>query len=269
LAAADRVVLAPIRARFGARLRGLICGSAPLSPETQGFFHMLKVPVYQGYGLTETTALCTLDVMGGVDPGRVGPALAGVEMRLSSEGEIETRGPHVFAGYWGRPQATQQAFSADGWLRTGDLGDVDEVGRWRIHGRRSALLVLASGHNVGPEPLEEALRVALVEALGAELADAQVLVVGHGRPHASALIAWPTGTLVDSQVAPVLAALNAGLESKRRVRRFALLPEPFTCENGLLTANLKPRRSAIVERYAERIEALYLRDEEASPVAAR
>ena len=90
--------MAPIRARFGPRLRGLICGSAPLSPETQSFFHAVGVPVYQGYGLTETSALCTLYRPGLIRPGAVGPALPGVELRLNPEGEIETRGPHVFSG---------------------------------------------------------------------------------------------------------------------------------------------------------------------------
>lgn len=258
LAAADRAVFAPIRARFGSRLRGVICGSAPLSPETQGFFHMIGVPVYQGYGLTETSALCTLDTMGNIQPGRVGPALSDVEMRCSPDGEIETRGPHVFVGYWGRPGATREAFTEDGWFRTGDLGDVDAEGRWRIGGRQSAMLVLASGHNVPPEPLEEALRVALLDALGSRAQDAQVIVVGHGRPHASALIA--STELRESEVAGVLAELNAGLEPKRRLHRFALVSEAFSSENGLLTTNLKPRRRAIAERHAEAIDALYARE---------
>src|SRR5690606_6913565 len=120
----------------------------------QRFFRLLGVEVYQGYGLTETTALCTLDVEGGVRPGWVGPPLPGVEMRRSPEGEVETRGPHVFAGYWRDPEASAALTTPDGWMRTGDLGDVDEAGRWRILGRRSAQIALMSGYKVEPEPLE-------------------------------------------------------------------------------------------------------------------
>ena len=266
LALAERLLFRKVRARFGPRLRGLICGSAPLSPETQGFFHMLGVPVYQGYGLTETSALCTLDREGEILPGRVGPALPDVEMRRAETGEIETRGPHVFAGYWGQPAATAEAFSAEGWFKTGDLGDVDAFGRWRIGGRQSAMLVLSSGHNLPPEPLEEVLRAALIEQLGPELADVQVLVVGHGHPHAAALVAWPSGTLTPSQVHEVLDRLNSALEPKRRLHRAAVLSEPFSPENGLLTQNLKPRRGAIAARYADVIEHLYTTSEPALAV---
>ncbi len=266
LAAAERILFRKVRARFGPRLRGLICGSAPLSPETQGFFHMLGVPVYQGYGLTETSALCTLDRQGEIEVGRVGPALPEVEMRRSSEGEIETRGPHVFVGYWGQPTATAEAFTPDGWFKTGDLGDADPRGRWRIGGRQSAVLVLSTGHNVPPEPLEEALRAALIERLGPELADVQVLVVGHGHPHAAALVAWPSGQLTPSQVHEVLDQLNPSLEPKQRLHRAGVLSEPFTPENGLLTQNLKPRRGAIAARYADVIEHLYTTSESALAV---
>ncbi|MGE0708735.1 MAG: AMP-binding protein [Planctomycetota bacterium] len=269
LAAAEALLFKRVRARFGPRLRGLICGSAPLSPATQGFFELVGVPVYQGYGLTETTALCTLDLEGKVLAGRVGPALPGVALRRSPEGEVETRGPHVFAGYWGRPDATLAAFTRDGWLRTGDLGDVDAEGRWRIVGRKSAMLVLASGHNLAPEPLEEELRAALVSTLGPAWADLGVVVVGHGRPHAAALIAPPpdSPSLDPARLDAALAAFNQGVEPKRRVFRCAVLPEPLSAEGGLLTANLKPRRAEIAARYAELIEGLYARGG-AAPMAA-
>lgn len=257
LKVADRVLFAPIRARFGDRLRGIICGSAPLAQETQDFYRMLGVEIYQGYGLTETTALCTLDAEGAVRPGWVGPALPGVEMRRSDAGEIETRGPHIFAGYWGRPQPTQDAFTDDGWFRTGDLGEVDALERWRISGRQSAVLVLRTGHNVAPEPLEEALRQALVDDLGPALADAQVVILGHGQPHLIALLAAPEGDLPEARIRDTLTRLNPTLPKPKQIHRFQVLEEPFSNENGLLTANLKLRRKAIAERYADAIQALY------------
>ncbi len=266
LALADRLLFVPLRARFGPRLKALICGSAPLGEETQRFFRMAGLPVFQAYGLTETTALCTLDVEGQVRTGWVGPALPDVELRRSEEGEVLTRGPHVFCGYWGRPEETAEAFAGDGWLRTGDLGQVDGSGRWRIEGRRSALIVLQTGHKVPPEPLEEALRRALAE-VSAALADAQVIALGHGRSFVSALLTPPEhGTLSEEQVERALAALDPTLAPYRRVRRFAVLPERFSVHNGLLTSNLKLRRREIATRYAALIDELYAR--EAAPVAA-
>lgn len=265
LAAARRTVLKPIRARFGPRLRGLICGSAPLSPETQAFFHALGVPVYQGYGLTETSALCTLDRPGQIRPGAVGPALPGVEMRRSEAGEIETRGPHVFTGYWGRPEATQAAFTADGWFKTGDAGEQDARGRWEIGGRLSALLVLSTGHNLPPEPLEAELAERLSAALGPGYDELLVCVVGHGRPHAAALVAYP-GDLPSQVLERVLSELNAGLPPKARLHAHLHLRETWSPDGGQLTTNLKLRRREISARYAEVIAGLY--SERRAPVGS-
>lgn len=265
LATARKTVLAPIRARFGPRLRGLICGSAPLSPETQSFFHAVGVPVYQGYGLTETSALCTLDRPGQIRPGAVGPALPGVELRLSPEGEIETRGPHVFSGYWGRPEATQAAFTRDGWFRTGDAGACDAAGRWEIGGRLSALLVLSTGHNLAPEPLEAALSERLNEALGPGYEELLVCVVGHGQPHPAALVAYP-GDLPPGSLERALEELNADLPPKARVYAQLHLREAWSPDAGQLTTNMKLRRREITARYASAIEGLY--GERRAPVAA-
>lgn len=256
LAAARRTVLAPIRARFGPRLRGLICGSAPLSAETQSFFHALGVPVYQGYGLTETSALCTLDRPGQIRAGAVGPALPGVELRLSPTGEIETRGPHVFSGYWGRPEATFGAFTRDGWFKTGDAGSCDAAGRWEIGGRLSALLVLSTGHNLPPEPIEAELTRLLLEELGPGHQELLVCVVGHGQAHASALIAFPR-ELSPPALSRVLAELNAGLPPKARIHAHLQLRETWSAEEGQLTTNMKLRRREINARYASAITGLY------------
>jgi long-chain acyl-CoA synthetase len=250
----DRLVLSlgrwllfgAVRARFGPRLKGLICGSAPLAPETQSFFRMLGVEVYQAYGLTETTALCTLDRPLDARPGTVGVALPGVAMRTSREGEVQTQGPHVFTGYWRQPEATQEVMTADGWFKTGDLGAMDEAdGRWSIEGRKTALLVLQSGINVPPEPIEDALRL----RLGGE---AQVLLVGHGHAHLAALVAGAEASEVEAAV----ATLNETLPGPRRIKAWAALEEPWTVDSGLLTTNLKLRRRLIAERHAARIEAL-------------
>ena len=246
LSIAERLVFSAIRMKIGPNLRALICGSAPLAKETQLFFMMLGLPVLQVYGLTETTAICTMDHPHHVTAGRVGPAIPGVEMRLGENDEILVRGPNIFPGYWNRPAETQAVF-ADGWFRTGDQGEVDAAGNWAIAGRIKNLIIPASGHNIAPEPIEEMIRKALPAAN-------QVMVVGNERSHLAAIL---TGELGREEIQAVLEKVNAGLPHYKRVRGFHISAEPFTIENGLLTANGKFKRAAILARYREEIEAIY------------
>ncbi len=246
LGLASALIFPAIRRAFGPNLRALICGSAPLAVETQRFFQMLGIPVLQVYGLTETTAICTMDDPHAVEPGYVGPAIPGIEMRLGECDEILVRGPNIFPGYWNRPEETARVLR-DGWFHTGDQGEVNARGNWRIFGRVKNILVLASGHNVAPEPLEDEL---LRRLEGAQ----QVVLVGHGHSY---LVALVTGSVRPEQVEQALAAMNAALPHYKQIRAFALLPEPFTIENGLLTANGKLRRDAVLTRYAAQIEAAY------------
>ena len=157
LGLANVAVFPTIRKKMmGPNLKALICGSAPLNVETQLYFMMLGIPVLQVYGLTETTAICTMDEPGHVEPGRVGPAIKGIEMKLGEDEEIIVRGPNIFPGYWNRPAETAKVLH-DGWFHTGDQGEVDAAGNWRIIGRIKNLIILGSGHNIAPEPIEEEL----------------------------------------------------------------------------------------------------------------
>ena len=247
---ADSLMFPAIRESIGANLKALISGSAPLSPETQQFFMMLGIPVLQAYGLTETTAICTLDVPGHVEPGRVGPAIPGIEMSLGENGEILVRGPNVFPGYWQRPEATAKALEG-GWFHTGDQGERDANGNWRISGRLKNLIILNSGHNIAPEPLEDALAHELPEA-------AQVVIVGNERSFLAALVtAQPANGLKAERVQAALDAANAGLPHYKTIRAFHIVPEPLTIESGMLTANGKLKRDAIVARFAAEIERLF------------
>lgn len=246
LALARALVFRVIRKKIGPKLRVLICGSAPLAKETQLFFMMLGLPVLQVYGLTETTAICTMDEPGHVVPGKVGPAIPGIEMRLGPENEILVRGPNIFPGYWNRPKETADAF-IEGWFRTGDQGDVDAAGNWNIVGRLKNLIIPASGHNVAPEPVEEMLLKALP---GAQ----HVVLVGNGRTFLAAII---TGKVTREQVDDAFAKVNAQLPHYKRIRAFHISDEPFSIENGLLAANGKLRREAIASRFQAQIEELY------------
>ncbi len=152
LAFARRAIFPNIRKRIGPNLKALICGSAPLARETQMFFQMIGIPVLQVYGLTETTAICTMDDPQRVEAGRVGPAIPGIEMKIAENGEILVQGPNVFPGYWQRPEETAKAMDG-GWFHTGDQGEVDAKGKWRVTGRLKNLIILNSGHNVAPEPI--------------------------------------------------------------------------------------------------------------------
>jgi long-chain acyl-CoA synthetase len=246
LAIARKAMFPSIRKKLGEDLRALICGSAPLSRETQLFFEMLGLSVLQVYGLTETTAICTMDRPGEVEAGRVGRAIEGIEMRAREGGEILVRGPHVFAGYWNRPEATASAF-VDGWFRTGDTGDVDATGNWRVLGRLKNIVVLSSGHNVAPEPIEERLHALLPEA-------SQIVVIGSGRPHLAVIV---TGEVEPEEVESALEMLN--LSNHPKVRSSIIVPSPFSIESGLVTANGKLRREMIATRLASEIDELYKR----------
>jgi long-chain acyl-CoA synthetase len=247
LAVAGAMVFPTIRKKMiGSRLKALICGSAPLSAETQLYFMMLGIPVLQVYGLTETTAICTMDDPGHVEPGRVGPAIDGVEMKLGENEEIVVRGPNVFPGYWNRPQETAKALR-DGWFHTGDQGEVNAAGNWRIVGRIKNLIILGSGHNISPEPIEEEI---LANLPGAQ----QVVLMGNGRGYLSAVV---TGAVTRDRVQAALDAVNPGLPHYKQVRAFHVSSEPFSIENGLLTANGKLKRDLIAARLKDEIEDMY------------
>jgi len=246
LAAANALVFPKIRKTIGLRLRALICGSAPLAVETQLFFIMLGLPVLQVYGLTETTAICTMDDPRHVEPGKVGPAIPEVEMRLGDNDEILVRGPNIFPGYWQRPQESANAL-AGGWFHTGDQGLVDASGNWQVVGRLKNLLILNSGHNIAPEPIEEML---LRQIPGAQ----QVVLMGNGRGYVTAIV---TGNVKQADVQSALDAVNPQLPHYKRVHAFHVHAEPFSIENGLLTANGKLKRDAIAQRLQAEIEDLY------------
>ncbi|MGB6483870.1 MAG: AMP-binding protein [Candidatus Acidiferrales bacterium] len=251
LTLAKMLIFPTVRKGMGPNLKALICGSAPLSVETPKFFMMLGIPVLQAYGLTETTAICTLDDPAFVEPGYVGPAIPGIEMKLGENQEILVRGPNIFSGYWNRPEETTKALR-DGWFHTGDQGEMNSRGNWKITGRIKNLIILNSGHNIAPEPLEE--------ELASHLPGAQVMLAGNGHSYLVALVAANSG-VTDARVGATLEKVNARLPHYRQIRAFHRIAEPFTIESGMLTANGKLKRDVIAAHFATQIEQLYRKRE--------
>jgi long-chain acyl-CoA synthetase len=247
LALGRKLIFSKIKERFGPNLRALICGSAPLPPETQNFFGMLGVPVLQVYGLTETTGICTMDDPNRtVDTGHVGPSIEGIEMKIAENEEIVVRGPNVFPGYWNREEETARVVDG-GWLHTGDQGEKNAHGNWRIIGRVKNLIILNSGHKIPPEPMEDKLAQLLPTAQ-------HIVIVGNGRGYLCALI---TGPVDRGAVQSAIDAANSALPHYRQIRNFTVLSESLTPDNGLLTAMGKLRRAAINARFARQIDAMY------------
>jgi long-chain acyl-CoA synthetase len=247
LGLARRLVFPAIRKKMiGKNLKALICGSAPLSAETQLYFMMLGIRVLQVYGLTETTAICTMDDPNHVEVGRVGPAIPGMEMKLGENDEIIVRGPNIFLAYWNRPEQTAEALRG-GWFHTGDQGEVNASGTWRITGRIKNLVVLGSGHKISPEPIESAIAKLLPEAQ-------QVVVVGNGRGYLSVLV---TGSVTPEKVQAALDTVSADLPHYKQVRAFRIVAEAFSIENGTLTVNGKLKRDMISARMGNEIEEMY------------
>jgi len=265
----ERLVRSRVRARFGGRIKALVSGGAPLSPEVGRFFLALGLPVLQGYGQTEASPVITCNPPGACKIDTVGPPLEGVELRIAEDGEILVRGPNVMKGYWKDETATLQALR-DGWLHTGDVGEIDAQGYLRITDRKKDIIVNSGGDNISPLRVEAALTF--------EPEIAQAVVYGDRRPYLVALIvpdlefakgfAATNGVgadlarLVDhagfrSALAAAVERANRHLSPIERVRRFDLLSEPLTIENGFVTPTLKIKRQLVVERFRDRFERLY------------
>ncbi|MFI9805887.1 AMP-dependent synthetase/ligase [Streptomyces sp. NPDC052301] len=267
----DLLVYRRIRRELGGRMRYAISGGSPLDRNLNLFFHAAGIVVYEGYGLTETSAAATIVPPLSPRPGTVGLPVPGVAVRIADDGEVLIRGGVVFGSYWNNPVATD-AVLADGWFATGDLGVLDEDGYLTITGRKKDILVTSGGKNVSPAVLEDRLR--------SRSPVGQCVVVGDNRPFVAALITldpeavahWlsvrklppdtPLSELIhdDRMRAEVQRAVDYANEAVSRaesVRAFALVEGEFTEENGLLTPSLKVKRHAVTAAYAEEIEALY------------
>ena len=267
----DRLVYARLRGAVGGRAEYAVSGGAPLGERLGHFFRGAGITVLEGYGLTESCAAATVNRPDHMKIGTVGQPLPGVSVKIADDGEIFLGGPTIFAGYWRNEAATAEVM-ADGWLRTGDIGEVDEDGFLRVTGRKKELIVTAGGKNVAPAVLEDRIR--------AHPLVSQVLVVGDGRPYVACLITldeesveiwkakfpqYQSATMADLTEAPELRAelqgavddANKAVSRAEAVRRFRVLPGDFTEQSGHLTPSLKVRRNVIMKDFAGEVEALY------------
>ena len=264
-----KMVATKVQARLGGRLRVAVCGGAPLSSGVSRFFIGLGIPIIQGYGLTETAPIISVNPLEDNDPTSVGRPLPGLETRIAKNGELLVRGPSVMMGYWHNDEATRNTIDSDGWLHTGDLAEIDNE-HIHITGRLKEIIVLANGRKVPPADMEA--------SIAADPLFQQVLIIGEGAPYLSALTVldpecWTRfaeslnidpqtpNALDDNQVKTLLLARIARQLKKfpgfAKVRDVHLTLEPWTIENGLMTPTLKLRRSRILKNLKQQVARLY------------
>ena len=267
----DKLVYSKLRHAMGGRVTHAISGGAALGSRLGHFYRGIGLIILEGYGLTETTAGSTLNLPSALKIGSVGRPLPGTGVRIESDGEVLLKGPHVFAGYWNNEAATSEAMTTDGWFRTGDIGELDGEGYLRITGRKKELIVTAGGKNVAPAVLEDRLRANPIIS--------QCVVVGDNKPYIGALITLdpdalpqilaanniesaPMSQLIENAdvrglVQKAVNAANEAVSNSEAIKRFVILPEDLTIDNGYLTPKMSIRRHLIVQDFASDIEGLY------------
>jgi len=268
----DRLVYGKLRAALGGNCTASIAGGAPLGARLGHFYRGVGVSIYEGYGLTETSAAITVNRVGDLRVGTVGKLLAGNSLAVAEDGELLVKGGVVFSGYWRNENATNEAIDADGWFHTGDLGNVDDDGFLSIVGRKKEIIVTAGGKNVAPAVLEDQLR--------AHPLISQAMAVGDAKPFIGALIAidpeafdgWKqhhgkaaTASVEDLADDPDLVAeidvavkqANEAVSKAEAIRKFTILPVDFTVSTGELTPTLKVKRKVVADKFADEIESLY------------
>jgi long-chain acyl-CoA synthetase len=270
----DKLVYSKIRASLGGAVEAAISGGAPLGARLGHFFRGAGITIYEGYGLTETTAGATLNITGNIAIGSVGRPIPGTTVKIAEDGEVLLKGPIVMRGYWQNDEANSEVFEGDRWFRSGDLGRLDENGFLYIVGRKKELIVTAGGKNVAPAVLEDRLRSHPLVS--------QCMVVGDNRPFIAALVTidpdmikgWiaahkKDGATIESlRNDPDLLAViqtavdeaNKAVSKAESIRKFSILTEDFTIAGGQLTAKLSVKRHVVAQQYASEIDALYTKD---------
>jgi long-chain acyl-CoA synthetase len=249
---ADRLVYSKIKQRLGGRMRAGISGGAPLAQEIIEFFHALDILILEGYGLTECTTAATVNRPSRYRFGTVGTALPDVQIQIADDGEVLLRTETIFGGYYKDEEATREVLPGDGWLRTGDLGELDGDGFLTITERKKDILVTAGGKNVAPQNLENALKTSPLVS--------QALVVGDRRRYVAALITLAEDIPregVEARIQDVVDEVNRERSRYEQIKRFAILPRDFSADEDEVTPTLKLKRRVCEEHFAAEIEQLY------------
>ena len=267
---ADKLVYSKVKDRLGGRLRAAVSGGAPLAQEIAEYFHALDILILEGYGLTECTTACAANRVDRFRFGTVGTAMPDFELRIADDGEILIKGPTIFAGYYKDEESTRAVLTDDGWLRSGDVGELDQDGFLTVTDRKKDLIVTAGGKNVAPQNLENELKSSRFVS--------QALVVGDRRPYIVALItldepeirAWAADQGLDGDLAAlarheavtslvreVVDGVNSERSRFEQIKEFAVLPRDFSAEHDEVTPTLKLRRRTCEQHFADEIERLY------------
>lgn len=269
---AHRLVFSKLHALLGGRIKFLVSGGAPIAPEILEFFHAAGLLILEGYGLTETTPILTVNRFDKFKFGTVGVALDGVSLRVAADGEILAKGPNIALGYYKRPEATREAWDAGGWFHTGDIGALDGDGFLRITDRKKDLIKTSGGKYVAPQVIENLLKT--------QAHVSQAVVVGDRRKYCTALLtldydevagwaaqqgmtlpadraAWASDPRVCALIDAEVAAANRQLASYESIKYYRILPHDLSVESGELTPSLKVKRKVVSERYGGLIEEMY------------
>jgi long-chain acyl-CoA synthetase len=265
------LVFKKLQARTGGRLRYFVSGGAPLSAEIAKFFFAAGLPIYEGYGLTETSPVITVNSKAYVKIGTVGRPVEGVEVRIAPDGEILTRGPHVMKGYYNKPQATAEVIDQEGWFHTGDIGMLDAEGFLRITDRKKDIIVTAGGKNIAPQPIENRVKTNTFILNAVMIGDKRKYPIMLVVPNLEVLREWATSQQLSYPNDPALvASVEAGDKIEREIKKalrdlaqfempkkVVLIQRDFSIESGELTPTLKVKRRVVEKNYQAVIEATY------------
>jgi long-chain acyl-CoA synthetase len=270
----DKLVYGKLRAALGGRCAGAISGGAPLGERLGHFFRGIGVTIFEGYGLTETTAAAAVNHDAALRIGTVGRPLPGVDAAIADDGEVLLRGGIVMRGYWKNEQATAEAIDAAGWFRTGDIGELDAQGFLRITGRKKEILVTAGGKNVAPAVLEDRLRAHKLVSQRLDVGDQRPFIAALVTLDVEALPAWLKAQGKDTSLTPgqlrddpeliaeletAVAEANKAVSHAEAIKKFRVLADDFTEDNGTLTPSLKLKRAVVMKEFGAEVEALYVR----------
>jgi len=268
---ANRLVFSKLQQRTGGRLRYFVSGGAPLSAEIAKFFFAAGLPIYEGYGLTETSPVITVNSAEYIRMGTVGPPIPEVEVRIAGDGEILTRGPHVMKGYYNKPEATREAIDSEGWFHTGDIGLIDPDGFLKITDRKKDIIVTAGGKNIAPQPIENRVKTNKFIVNAVMLGDKRKFPIMLVVPNLPELKAWAESRNIPvTSDAALIATREAGDKIEREVKKtlrdlaqfempkkVVLIEKDFSIEGGELTPTLKVKRRVVEKNYQGLIESVY------------